>query len=76
MKMYATYKGEDFSVVFSGYGEKIDYGVPGTPVWYEVEDPEVEVVSILGVNVDFESLPKELQESIMELSQEVDWENG
>jgi hypothetical protein len=75
MKMYATYKGEEVEVVFSGYGYKVDYGVPGSPVWYEVEDPEVESVSILGVDVMFKELPKVLQETILELSYEVEWEN-
>lgn len=70
-----TYNGEELEVTFSARLERSDLGVPGSPVWYEPADPEVEEVVILGVPVPFKSLPLDLQNEIMSLSYEVDeWE--
>jgi len=54
-----------------------DYGVPGSPVWYEPEDIEVVSVEILGVEVKFDSLPLDLQNEMLTLADEIDtneWE--
>jgi hypothetical protein len=39
MTMTATYSGEELNVTFVASTERCDYGVEGSPVWYEV-NPE------------------------------------
>ena len=57
-----------------------DYGVPGSPVFYEAEDIDFAdyTVEIEGVECELKLLPKELQDVILELAEEQsrkgDWE--
>lgn len=55
-----------------------DYGVSGSPVWYEPEDIECdETVEIEGVRVKLSVLPKELQDIICDrASSAADDEHG
>lgn len=55
-----------------------NYGVSGSPVWYEPEDIECdETVEIEGVRVKLSVLPKELQDIICDrASSAVDDEHG
>jgi len=74
--VYADFPGEHIEVRFSAQTEKADYGVPGSPVWHEV-DPDtikIESLTILGVDVDPTSLPAVLQNAIIELSEDLDFE--
>ena len=50
-----------------------DYGVPGSPVWYEPEDVTWAdyTVDIAGVTVRLDALPKELRNALLELAEEV-----
>lgn len=76
MTATATYDSGDIEVNFAAETETSDYGVPGSPVWEEIDLSSAVVTSmtILGVDVDFRSLPKTLQEAILNLTEEVDWE--
>lgn len=69
----AIWSGEELEVVFTAGTEPCDYGVPRSPQWTEPTDISVESVSLLGVDVEMKSLPKELQKNILELSEEVEW---
>lgn len=71
-KVYGTYTGEELEATFSARYERNDLGVPGSPVWYETTDHDLEEVVILGVKVPVKSLPLDLQSEIMELSYEVE----
>ena len=57
----AHYASDDFTIEFSAYMDTCDYGVSGSPVWHEPKDVEVESLEILGVEVPFDKLPKDLQ---------------
>jgi len=76
MTVTATYHGEEIEVTFTAQTERADYGVPGSPVWDEVIDSTVEIytISILGVDVTLDELPKALQKSIMQLADECEFE--
>ena len=49
-----------------------DYGVPGSPVWYDAEDHDFAdlVIDIAGVNVAVKALPKELHDAILDIAAE------
>lgn len=65
------YDGEEITVSFTATTVSSDYGVEGSPVFYELEDVEVNNLTILGVDVAIESLPKELREEILALAPEL-----
>ena len=72
----ATYSGEDFDVTFTANTERSDYGVPGSPVWDEIVDVEIDSVAFLGVDVDPKTLPKQLINNLLEYADELeldDW---
>jgi len=48
--------------------QNADYGVPQSPVWTEYDDHDFEdaVITICGVDVEVNSLPKTLQDAILE----------
>jgi hypothetical protein len=60
----ATLEREEITIAFTAAPDRAD------PDY--VKYPEVEEVWILGVKVDFKSLPKELQQELEELAYEVD----
>ena len=76
MTVQATYSGEELSVTFVAQTERSDYGVPNSPVWDEVIPDSIEILTldILGFDVDPRVLPKELQDAIYALSDEVEVE--
>ena len=76
MTVSATYHGEEIEVSFTAETERTDYGVPGSPVWDEIDPTTIRVASIeiLGCDVKLSTLPKELQEAIVGLADGVDWE--
>ena len=68
---------EDIDVVFSAIPENSDYGVPGSPTWKEFSELQVDSLAILGVEVEFSELPKELQTVILKFAEDIDeseWE--
>jgi hypothetical protein len=76
MTVTATYSGEELNVTFVASTERCDYGVEGSPVWYEVNPDSIEILTldILGFDVDPRVLPKQLQDAIFALSNEVEFE--
>ena len=76
MTVSATYHGEEIEVSFTAETERTDYGVPGSPVWDEIDPTTIRVASIeiLGCDVKLSTLPKELQDAIVGLADGVDWE--
>jgi hypothetical protein len=70
----ATLELDRITVVFSADMERSDYGVQGSPVWYEPTNIEVVSVEILDVEVTFKLLPPGLQKAIRDLADEIeDW---
>lgn len=69
-----AYNSEDIHVTFSADTTRADYGVPGSPVFEEIEGFQVINLEILGVNVDMKSLPLGLQKAIQELGNYVTFE--
>ena len=76
MTVTATYNGEELSVTFVVQTERSDYGVPNSPEWDEVNPDSIEILhfDILGIDVDFRTLPQELQDAIHALSAELEFE--
>jgi hypothetical protein len=77
MTASATYRGEEIEVSFTAETERTDYGVPGSPVWDEIDLTTVRVssIEILGVEVKhFLYLPKDLQDAILGLADGLEWE--
>lgn len=72
----ATFTGEELQVEFTAQAERTDYGVPNSPVWDEIlpETIEVYTLSIMGVDVDLEELPKPLQKAIMDIADSCEFE--
>lgn len=66
---------DDMTITYEAKVEKSDYGVPGSPVWYEIVDVEVTGVEIMGFDVDPKTLPKELIEELCEMAPQdtMDW---
>jgi hypothetical protein len=77
MSGVGKFRSDMIEVDFRVEMERADYGVPGSPVWWEPiwDTLEVDTLSVLGVDVAIESLPKELREAILELADEVEWES-
>lgn len=75
MSVAATYNGEEIEVGFTAETERNDYGVPGSPVWYSVDPDSIKVhaLAILGLDVDIAALPKDLQDAIYALADEVEF---
>lgn len=70
-----TFSGEELEVTFIGKAVRTDYGVPGSPVWDEIEDIEISSLTILSIPVDPKVLPVALQTAIIELSDDLEWES-
>lgn len=69
----AVYRGEELDITFIGNPVQTDFGVPGSPVWTDIEDIEIYDLNILGTTVDPNTLPKELHSAILELSDELEF---
>lgn len=72
----ATYESDDLKVSFVCAMERVDYGVRGSPSWWEpvLERAEIDELEILGVTVDPAALPKELRRAIEGLADGLEWE--
>ena len=60
MKTFGTYSVEEMTVVFQG--------------WEGSGEVMIHAVEILGVDVNFERLPDEVQDRIMELAEDVEFD--
>jgi hypothetical protein len=76
MSGVGKFRSEMIDVDFSVEMEQQDYGVPGSPVWWEPiwDSLEVDTLTVLGVDVAIDSLPQELRQAILDLADEVEWE--
>ncbi len=74
MKGTAKYDGDEVYVWFSCDMEKSDYGVPGSPVWFEPQNIKIDEIEILGVGVKAKDLPSDLVNALHALSEEVEFE--
>lgn len=70
----ATHNGEELTVSFSATGQSADYGVDGSPTWIEWDDIEIEELTILGCQIDPDTLPDELVAAIRELARDLEFE--
>jgi len=72
----AKYESDDLRVSFVCQMEHADYGVKGSPSWWEPvpETAEIDELEILGVSVDPAALPTDLRLAIESLSNDLDWE--
>ena len=75
MPYTARYDSGDIIAHFIADGEVTDYGVPGSPRFYEVDESTVEVtlLCILGVDVDFDDLSDALRDAILGLADNWEW---
>ena len=73
--MQAYYKGEEIKVRFVAESVRTDYGVPGSPVWEEVDMNTIEVdqLFILDTPINIKELPQALQDAILSLWNEVEF---
>jgi len=79
MRVTTTVDYDDISATFSANMTEADYGVPGSPVWWEPEDIILEEVEILGVcflgKKELDTLPSKLVEALYEMADEAEeWE--
>jgi len=72
--MTAKYSGQEIEAVFSANAEQADYGVPGSPQWWEPVDRELDSLTILGVDVSLDSLPEKLQKELLSLADDLEFE--
>lgn len=58
----------DVGAIIDAQMVRSDYGVSGSPVWYQPEDHDFAdfVIDIAGVNVSIKALPIELRNAILE----------
>jgi hypothetical protein len=69
----AYWVSEEIEIVFTGTYISNDYGVPGSPIWTEIADVEIEEITIMGVTVQPKDLPKDLLEKMHDLNEEIEW---
>jgi hypothetical protein len=76
MTASATYRGEEIEVSFTAETERTDFGVPGSPVFYDIDMTSIRIASIeiLGRDVKLETLPQDLQDALLGLADGLDWE--
>jgi len=53
----AHYEDPLTEIVFTGVMSKTDYGVPGSPVFDEVEEVEIDSLTLAGTEIDIRTLP-------------------
>jgi hypothetical protein len=73
--MQAYYNGEEIKVRFIADSVRTDFGVPGSPVWEEVDMNTVEVSELHILDMPFlmKDLPEALQDAILSLWNEVEF---
>jgi len=73
--MQAYYNGEEIKVRFVADSVRTDFGVPGSPVWEEVDMNTVEVSELHILDMPFlmKDLPEALQDAILSLWNEVEF---
>ncbi len=62
----ATVSTDDLTMVFEATFERNDYGVPGSPVWYEPVDIKLVALEVLGCEVDVKFIPDDLYNTLVQ----------
>lgn len=75
-RAYAWVHTEDVSAKFTAVMVESDYGVPGSPTFYEPEDIELIYVEVFGVELPLKDLPEKLEDAIYDLIDEFEPEWG
>lgn len=75
MTVFAEYVGEEIFVTFSAETDDADYGVPGSPVFDELDQHSIQVIhlTICGIIVKMSDLPVDLRKKIMWLADGLEW---
>jgi len=76
MTRTAKYASDDIEIDYTAETETDDYGVPGSPTWEVVKDSTIDVqsITILGVDVNVMSLPKDLRDAIHSMCDGLEFE--
>ena len=74
MKLRAILISDDFSAIFTARGVREDYGVPGSPSWWQAEDIELASFDFLGREIPITNLPDELEAVLLEQAEGLEWE--
>lgn len=74
MQLTALLVSDDFSACFKARGERNDYGVPGSPTWWEAQDIELASFEFLGQPVPIEKLPDAIEAALLEQADGLEWE--
>lgn len=73
MELRATYESDDLMIDFTAEGTWTDYGVPNSDV-LDIDDVEILTVTIAGASFDPWKLPTELTDRLLDLADEVEFE--
>lgn len=74
MKRTALLNSDDFSVRFEATGQMDDYGVPGSPRWFQPEEITITYFEFLGIDFPLDTLPDAIEASLLELANDLEWE--
>jgi len=74
MQLTALLVSADFSAWFTARGERNDYGVPGSPTWWEPQDIELAAFEFLGRDVPLNQLPDAIEAALLEQADGLEWE--
>lgn len=71
-----TFHGEEIEATFTAQMERNDYGVPGSPTWWELDPGSIALqeLTLLGVPVELKALPEAAQAAVLALSDEVEFD--
>jgi hypothetical protein len=73
MELQAFYNSDDLIIEFRAEGIWTDYGVPNSDV-LDIENVEILTVTIAGASFDPWKLPTELTDHLLDLADEVEFE--
>lgn len=68
MTVTTTVETDNMTIQFEADTERCDYGVSGSPTWYETVNEKVVALEIMGHEIDLKSLPKGLLNDLMEFA--------
>lgn len=73
----ATYHGEDWSVTFVADAHKCDYGVRGSPVWHEYDNPVIHNFEFMGFPWPLDMIPRNVYDVLLEYADECEeWDHA
>lgn len=74
MRLRAILNSDDFSAIFTARGVREDYGVPGSPSWWQPEDIELVSFDFCGREIPLKELPDAIEAALLEQAEDLDWE--